>query len=135
MTNKSILLGIFFIFAIVIVYLVFATNTQPQQDSLVQKAESTPITSSSVQDVYLKALGTGLYDKKELTVKKGVLVRLHFTAEPDSACGRALILRNFGVNLLSKNGDEAIAEFTPEKEGVYEYSCPMGMFRGKLIVN
>ena len=69
MTNKSILLGIFFIFAIVIVYLVFATNTQPQQDSLVQKAESTPITSSSVQDVYLKALEL-VYTIKELTVKK-----------------------------------------------------------------
>ena len=90
--------------------------------------------NGQIQDVYIKALGTGVYDKPTVTVKKGVPVRLHFSAEQNSGCGRAFYMRNFNVQLVSKNGEEQTAQFTPAKEGTYEYSCGMRMFVGKMVV-
>ena len=87
-----------------------------------------------VQEIYLKALSSGNYDKGEITVKKGIPVRLHFSAEPGAGCGRALIISKFKVSLVSKNGEEQIAQFTPAQEGTFEYSCSMRMFTGKLKV-
>lgn len=92
----------------------------------------------TVQDVYVRALGGadfGAYDKTELTVKKGVPVRLHFSADADAGCGRSLVVYGLNVRLTAKNGQEAVAEFTPQEAGTYEYSCSMRMFGpGKLIV-
>jgi plastocyanin domain-containing protein len=86
----------------------------------------------------VKALGGnnfGRYDVNELRVKNNVPVRLHFTAEPGAGCGSVLVIYGMNVRITSRNGQEAIAEFTPQKAGTYTYSCGMMMFGpGKFIV-
>jgi hypothetical protein len=91
----------------------------------------TPQGSSGVQDIYLRALDAGVYDKPTVKVRANEPVRVHFSADPRAGCGRAFIMRDFGVQLVSRNGEEQVAEFTP-KPGKYEYSCSMRMFRGVL---
>lgn len=90
-----------------------------------------PSASSGIQEVYLKALNSGLYDQQTLTVKANSPVRLHFSAEDYAGCGKVLIMRDFGVTLVSRNGEDQTAEFTPAP-GSYEYACSMRMFRGTL---
>ena len=90
--------------------------------------------TGNVQEIYLKALGSGTYDKQTLTVRKGLPVRLHFSAEPTAGCGKALLIKKFGVQLVSKNGEEQVATFTPQETGTFEYSCSMRMFVGKMTV-
>lgn len=91
--------------------------------------------SGPAQDIYLKALAGGTYDKREITVKKGVPVKLHFTADKDAGCGRQLVVYGLNVNAISKNGEENVVQFTPQKTGSFEYNCGMRMFRpGKLVV-
>ncbi|OIO24752.1 hypothetical protein AUJ14_05590 [Candidatus Micrarchaeota archaeon CG1_02_55_22] len=87
--------------------------------------------ASGVQEVYVKALNTGRYDNEELRVTAGQPVRLHFSAEDYAGCGKVLIMRDFGVTLISRNGEDQVAEFTPSP-GRYEYACSMRMFRGML---
>ncbi|MEM4367169.1 MAG: cupredoxin domain-containing protein [Candidatus Anstonellales archaeon] len=87
-----------------------------------------------MQEIYIKALGTGRYEPEEVRVKKGVPVRLYFSAEPSSGCGRYMILDEFGVRLYSKNGETQVVEFTPNKVGSYRYHCSMNMFVGKMVV-
>ncbi len=98
--------------------------------------KTTAAVNGQAQDIYIKALSSGTYDNREVTVKKGVPVNLHFSAEQGAGCGR--YLKVFGmdnVNALSKNGEEVVVNFTPQKEGTFEYSCGMRMFRpGKLVV-
>jgi plastocyanin domain-containing protein len=89
---------------------------------------------AQVQDIYIKALGTGAYDNPQVTVRKGIPVKLHFSAEASAGCGRALYLDGFNVQLVSRSGEEQMAEFTPEKEGTYAYHCGMNMFRGRMVV-
>jgi len=93
-----------------------------------------PQPSGEVQDVYVRALSSGTYDKEEVSVKKGIPVRFHFTADSGAGCGSYLSIPEFDVKLLSKNGQEDVAEFTPMKEGTYEYSCAMRMFIGRMVV-
>lgn len=89
----------------------------------------------NVQDIYIRALSTGSYDKQEVTVKKGMPVRLHFTADPDAGCGRQIVLYGLDVKAVSRNGEEGTADFTPAEAGTYEYNCGMRMWKpGKLIV-
>ena len=91
--------------------------------------------SQQVQDVYLRALQGGTYDKSELRVKKGVPVRLHFSTDSGVGCGAVLVIRQLGVQVYSKNGGEAETTFTPQVSGEYKYSCTMNMFKpGTLIV-
>ena len=93
-----------------------------------------PSVNGGAQEVYLKATGSG-YDKMQITVKKGIPVRLHFTAQ-NAGCGSYLKIYGIdGANVLSQNGQEAIVEFTPTQEGTYQYTCGMRMFApGKFIV-
>jgi plastocyanin domain-containing protein len=70
----------------------------------------------------------GKYDTNEVTVKKGVPVRLHFSADSDAGCGRLLVIYGLGVRLVTKPGEEAVTEFTPDKTGEFQYSCGMRMF-------
>jgi len=88
----------------------------------------------AVQDVYIRALKDGTYDKEEIAVRSGEPVRLHFTADPDAGCGRQLVVYGLGVKLVSRNGEESVAEFTPSG-GTYEYSCGMRMWGpGRMVV-
>lgn len=90
---------------------------------------------SGPQEIYIKALSNGAYDRQEITVKKGIPVRLHFTAEPNAGCGRQMVIYGLNVQAISRSGEEAVVDFTPEKEGVYEYNCGMRMWKpGKLVV-
>ncbi len=99
-------------------------------------AGAAPIQTSSgnAQKVSIRALNTGFYDKLEVRIKAGAPVELSFSADPDSGCGRELLIPEFGVDLLSKNGETKTATFMPQKAGTYGYFCGMRMFNGKLIV-
>ncbi len=98
-----------------------------------QQAQAAAEPSGGVQDVYLKATAQG-YDKSEITVKKGIPVRLHFTAI-NAGCGAQLVIYGTDVRVISRNGQEAVVEFTPDKEGTYEYNCGMRMFPpGRFVV-
>ena len=107
------------------------TAATAQTSEAVQTEEQ----SGSTQDIYIRALNNGQYDREEITVRKGTMVRLHFTADSDAGCGRQLVIYGLGVKAYSKNGEEAVVEFTPKDAGTYEYSCGMRMWGpGRLVV-
>jgi plastocyanin domain-containing protein len=92
-------------------------------------------TTEGVQDIYIRALSSRSYDPMEITVKKGIPVRLHFTADANAGCGRQIVLYGLNVRSTSVNGQENIVEFIPNTAGTYEYNCGMRMWRpGKLVV-
>ncbi len=90
--------------------------------------------AGGIQDIYIRALSSGTYDKSQIQVNKGVPVRLHFSADPNVGCGRQLIIYGMNVKALSRNGEENIVSFTPDKAGTFEYNCGMRMFRGGRLV-
>jgi plastocyanin domain-containing protein len=108
---------------------ILSTATNPTQTT----NPTTPNTGG-VQEVYLKALSNGNYDNMQITVRKGIPVRMYFSAEPNTGCGRQLVIRGLGVQAVS-NGQQQMVEFTPQNEGTYQYTCGMGMWGpGRLVV-
>jgi plastocyanin domain-containing protein len=93
-------------------------------------------TAGAVQDIYIKALSDGTYDKQELDVRKGETVRLHFTADPSAGCGRSMVVYGLNIRASSLNGEESVVEFIPQQAGSYEISCGMRMWGpAKLVVS
>lgn len=90
--------------------------------------------AASVQVVSVRAVNSGGYDHPSLQVKAGIPVEFHFSADSNVGCGRQLILDGLGVNLVSQNGEDQVARFTPTAPGTYAYHCGMNMFRGSLQV-
>lgn len=71
----------------------------------------------------------------KITVKKGIPVHWEITA-PKSAlngCNYRMIFQDFGFAYEMNYGTNVI-EFTPEKAGNFQYTCWMGMVRGKIKV-
>lgn len=64
----------------------------------------------------------------DITVKAGTPVRWTIHAEKSSinGCNYKILLPDFDTECIFEEGDNTI-EFTPQKTGIYTYSCWMGM--------
>lgn len=95
---------------------------------------SAPTAAPSGFQVVSVHAGSYGYDHAQLQVKAGEPVEFHFSAGADAGCGRQLILDGFGVNLISRSGEDQVARFTPTSTGRFSYHCGMNMYRGELDV-
>lgn len=71
----------------------------------------------------------------DITVKAGIPVNWTIHADNNSinGCNYKILLQDFNTEYVFQKGDNTI-EFTPQKTGVYTYSCWMGMITGKIYV-
>ena len=88
--------------------------------------------SSGYQEAMI--LVKGGYTPDVIVVQHGKPVRLNFRREESAACSETVILKDFGKSAKLPSGETVPIEFLPEKPGEYEFTCEMGMLRGKLVV-
>jgi plastocyanin domain-containing protein len=69
-----------------------------------------------------------------IVVQRGKPVRLSFRREETAAYSAMVIFNDFGKSAQLPTGVTVPVAFLPDKAGAYEFSCQMGMFRSKLIV-
>ena len=91
-----------------------------------------PIVSSGYQEAMV--LVKGGYTPDIIVVQHGKPVRLNFRREETAACSEMVLLADFGKSAKLPEGETVPVEFLPEKAGEYEFTCQMGMLRGKLVV-
>ena len=89
-------------------------------------------TSSGYQEAMV--LVKGGYTPDLIVVRHGRPVRLNFRREETAACSEMVVLGDFGKSARLPEGETVPIEFLPEQPGEYEFTCQMGMLRGKLIV-
>jgi plastocyanin domain-containing protein len=89
-------------------------------------------TSSGYQEAVV--LVKGGYTPDVIVVQHGKPVRLSFRREETAACSEMVVFNDFGKSAKLPEGETVPIEFLPEKPGEYEFTCQMGMFRGKLVV-
>ncbi len=137
--NATLLLALSFavlaVLAVLMASGVFSTTSAGTQQAGSERnlpiaVQASPV-ASGVQEVSVRALETGVYDQPLIKVQANKPVRLRFSADANAGCGAAFVMRDFGIQLVSRNGEEKVAEFTPPP-GRFEYSCSMRMFRGVL---
>ena len=76
----------------------------------------------------------GGYTPDTIVVRHGKPVRLNFRREETASCSEKVIFADFNKSADLPTGETVPVEFLPEQLGEYEFACPMGMFRGRLIV-
>lgn len=91
-----------------------------------------PLTSSGYQEAMV--LVKGGYAPDTLVVRAGKPVRLIFRREESSACSEMVIFGDFGKSARLPEGEEVPVEFLPKEPGAFEFTCQMGMLRGRLVV-
>ena len=76
----------------------------------------------------------GGYSPSAVKVKRGLPVRLIFDRQETSGCSEEVVLGDFGIRKFLPAQQQTTVEFTPENAGTYEFTCGMGMLRGRIIV-
>lgn len=88
--------------------------------------------SSGYQEVMV--LVKGGYTPDTIFVRHGKPVRLNFRREETASCSEKVVLADFNRSADLPTGETVPIEFVPDTAGEYEFTCAMGMFRGRLIV-
>jgi plastocyanin domain-containing protein len=89
-------------------------------------------TERGIQQVGIEVKGG--YSPAVVRVRAGRKVRLNFRREETSGCTEEVVIPAFGVRTFLPAHQTTPVEFTPEKPGSHEFTCGMGMVRGKIIV-
>jgi plastocyanin domain-containing protein len=89
-------------------------------------------TSSGYQEQMV--LVKGGYTPDVIVVEAGTPVRLTFVRQESASCSDMVLLPAFNRSVTLPEGQAVAVEFLPKEPGEYEFACPMGMFRGKLVV-
>jgi plastocyanin domain-containing protein len=90
------------------------------------------ITGGGLQQVPINVLGG--YEPATIRVKRGSPVRLVFDRQETSSCSEEVVFPDFGIRKFLPPYQKTTVEFTPKDSGEFEFTCGMGMLRGRLIV-
>ena len=90
------------------------------------------VTSSGYQETLV--LVKGGYTPDIITVEHDRPVRLTFRREETAACSEMVQFPDFERSAMLPEGELVPIEFVPHEPGEYEFTCGMGMLRGKLVV-
>jgi plastocyanin domain-containing protein len=83
-----------------------------------------------VVDVTVK----GGYQPASIAAEAGRTLRLNFTRREATPCGEEVVLPEFGRRAHLPQGAPVAVEVTPTAPGVYEFTCGMNMYKGKIVV-
>ena len=89
-------------------------------------------TSGGFQEAMI--LVKGGYTPDTIIVRSGRPVRLNFRREETASCSDKVIIAGFQKSADLPTGQTVPVEFLPKEPGEFAFACPMGMFRGRLIV-
>ena len=89
-------------------------------------------TSGGYQEAMI--LVKGGYTPDTIIVRHGKPVRLNFRREETAGCSDKVVFADFGKSADLPTGEIVPVELMPNGPGEFAFSCPMGMFRGRLVV-
>jgi len=84
------------------------------------------------QIIHMDVTNTG-YTPSSFVLKKGVPVKWVINGKEINGCNGGIRVPAYNLEFNIKQGEQTI-EFTPDKEGVIQWSCWMGMIRGTFVV-
>ena len=96
------------------------------------KGSRASISQSGHQEALI--LVKGGYTPDVVLVKKDQPVRLNFLREETASCSEMVLLPDFDKSTQLPMGEVVPVEFLPRNVGEFEFTCQMGMLRGKLVV-
>lgn len=89
--------------------------------------------AATPQKVQVEVSGMS-YSPAEVTVEKGVPVRMEFALADKPTCGSKVVFPELGIERQLVKGETTVVEFTPEKAGTLTFTCGMKMMKGNIVV-
>ena len=90
------------------------------------------LTASGRQEATI--LVKGAYTPNVIVVEHGKPVRLNFLRQETAACSEEVLFPDFARRAQLPEGELVGVDLEPAEPGEYEFTCGMGMLRGKLVV-
>ena len=90
------------------------------------------VSPGGTQEVFITVRGG--YDPAHVRVRAGAPVRLVFDRQETSGCSEEIVIPDFGVRRFLPAGERTPVEIAPTQPGSHEFTCGMGMLRGRLTV-
>ncbi len=81
----------------------------------------------------IRVVVEGGYSPAVVRVAAGRPVRLEFDRRETSGCTEEVVLPDFGIRTFLPPHRITPVDFTPQQPGSYEFTCGMGMIRGKIL--
>ena len=97
---------------------------------LAGRSSATAVADGGLQRVRVEVKGG--YSPSVVRVRAGVPVRLEFHRDETNTCTEEVVLPDFGIRTFLPAHRTTPVSFTPA-EGTYEFTCGMGMVRGKIV--
>ena len=119
--------------SVIAVLIVSGCTSQATANVAAKEELYSQLPSPSIQEINMRAEPLG-YDPDYITVKKGIPVKINIAASQDAGCTRSIVFPDFGINKVIPRGGSGVIEFTPTKEGTYQFRCSMNMAKGTLVV-
>src|SRR3990170_8294290 len=76
----------------------------------------------------------GGYEPPIVHGRVGEPLRIVFTREETASCSEHVVFPAFGKSAMLPAFEDVALDLLPERAGEYEFTCQMGMLRGRLVV-
>jgi plastocyanin domain-containing protein len=96
-----------------------------------KKEESEVKVTNNAVDIIVE----GGYKPGSIIIPLSKTTKLNFLRKDASSCLEEVVLADFKVRKFLPINEKVTVAITPQKKGEFSFSCGMGMFHGKLIVN
>ena len=108
-------------------------GAEPLPESIASSESEAATEEKTDVQIVQSTLSGGRYPN--ITVKAGTPVRWIIDVPKGAlnGCNYRMVLRAYGISHTFSEGENVI-EFTPEETGTVNYTCWMGMIRGKIFV-
>lgn len=111
---------------------IFTANTQTNTNSSLNVLDGNYTTNAPYQIIRMDVTSSG-WVPNSFVLKKGVPVKWIINGKQINGCNNAITVPAYNLNFNIKQGEQTI-EFTPDKLGVIQWSCWMGMIQGTFVV-
>lgn len=76
----------------------------------------------------------GGYSPEVISIPMGKTTRINFIRKDPTECLEEVVLGDFKIRKTLPLNQKVTVEINPKKIGEFNYSCGMGMYHGKIIV-
>ncbi len=97
-----------------------------------RRQEAAVVGTSGVQEATI--IVKGAYQPNAITVYAGKPVALTFDRQEDVECSRFVTIDGMKIRQDLPANQKTTIRFTPERPGDFSFTCDMGMYQGRLIV-
>lgn len=89
-------------------------------------------TSSGYQLIAINVKGG--YKPANIIVQNGKPIKFEFLRQESAPCSEMVIFPDFQTTLTLPMGQKVTIELPPLRAGIYNFTCQMGVYKGKVIV-